>query len=217
MGAATTIQRFLPRRQRRLTQNDIDRYLTAVGTQLPLLAEEREELLARLRRWAEADDGKPVYMLNLMRYYDPPRAYPGAPTDFSGTAEQANAHYERGVTPLVLRCESYPLLTGRAQGTNLTPSAPEFDEWNRVLLMRYPSRRAFLDLLADPAYAKLWPYKAMAVQLVLLPVSGDLVLPELKAVAAGAAISLLLGVGWLRSALNNRGTSEHQGMPGRPR
>src|SRR5512135_2383787 len=132
MGVATTIQRLRPRRQRRLTQNDIDRYLTAIGTQLPLLAEEREELLARLRPWAEADDGKPVYMLNLMRYYDPPRTHPGGPT-FSGTSEQANAHYERRVAPLALQRGSYPLLTGRAQGANLFPSVSALDEWSRVL------------------------------------------------------------------------------------
>lgn len=211
MGVATTIQRVPLLRRGRLTQDDINRYLAAIGTQLPLLAEEREELLARLRRWAEADDGKPVYMLNLMRYYDQPHAHPGAPGAFSGTSEQANAHYERAVTPLALRRGSYPLLAGQAQGTNLFPSAPALDDWSRVLVMRYPSRRAFLDLLADPTYAALFPYKAMAVQLVLLPVSGGLVIPELKVVAAGAGISLFLGVGWLRSTLGNHRTSRRQG------
>src|SRR5512142_778020 len=206
MRVATTIQRVLLSRRGKLTQNEVDRYLTAIGTQLPLLAEEREELLARLRPWAEADDGKPVYMLNLMRYYGRPRTHPGAPT-FSGTSEQANAHYERRVAPLTLQRGSYPVLTGRAQGANLFPSASALDEWSRVLVMRYPSRRAFLDLLADPAYAVLLPYKAMAVQLVLVPVSADLVLPELRVVAAAAAISLILGVGWLRSTLRRSGSA----------
>src|SRR5512144_888956 len=144
MGVATTIQRVPLLRRGRLTQDDINRYLAAIGTQLPLLAEEREELLARLRRWAEADDGKPVYMLNLMRYYDQPRVHPGAPIDFSGTSQQANAHYERAVTPLALRRGSSPLLAGQAQGANLFPSAPTLDGWSRVLVMRSPSRRAFL-------------------------------------------------------------------------
>src|SRR5215213_6933045 len=47
---------------------------------------------ARLRAWAEADDGKPVYMLNLMRYYDELRPFPGAP-DFQGSPEESNTLY----------------------------------------------------------------------------------------------------------------------------
>jgi len=54
--------------QRTLTREEIDRDLTAVEKQIPLLPGEMPDFLARLRSWAEADDGKPVYLLELMRF-----------------------------------------------------------------------------------------------------------------------------------------------------
>ena len=47
---------------------------------------------------------------------------------------------------------------------------------------RFPSRRAFLSLLADPAYGPVEPYKKMALELVLVPVSGEVVLPAIPKV-----------------------------------
>ena len=55
--------------ERKLTQEEIDRCLEAVEKQVPLFPGEMPDFLARLRSWAEADDGKPVYMLELMRFY----------------------------------------------------------------------------------------------------------------------------------------------------
>jgi hypothetical protein len=45
----------------KLTKAEIDRYI-AFMEKLPLPAEEIKAVCARIRRWAEADDGKPVYM-----------------------------------------------------------------------------------------------------------------------------------------------------------
>jgi hypothetical protein len=62
------------------------------------------DFLARLRSWAEADDGKPVYMLELMRFLPQLRPFDGAP-DYQGTPEQANRYYEKRVA-LLLRASS---------------------------------------------------------------------------------------------------------------
>ena len=73
----------------KLTQAEIDRYL-AIIEKLPLPEERVQEFTARLRPWAEADDGKPVYMFNLIRFFPQLRAFPGAP-QFKGTPREANA------------------------------------------------------------------------------------------------------------------------------
>ena len=62
------------------------------------------------------------------------------------------------------------------------PIPPALDDWSRLALLRFPSRRAFLRLLADPAYGPVEPYKKMAVELVLVPVSGEVVLPAIPKV-----------------------------------
>jgi len=167
--------------RRKLTEEEIDRCLAAVEKQILLLPGEMPDFLARLRTWAEADDGEPVYSLELMRFYEEVQPFPGAP-DFQGTPEQANAYYEKHVAPLLLKHGGYPLVSGMTQGQNLMPIKPDLDNWTRVALIRFPSRHAFLSLLADPAYGPLEPYKKMALELVLVPVSGEVVLPSIPKV-----------------------------------
>jgi hypothetical protein len=185
--------------RRKLTREEIDRYLAA-AEQLPLPAEGKAATLARLRGWAERDDGKPVYMLNLMRFYPQLRRFPGSP-DFQGTPEQANAFYEQSVLWLLLRRAGYPLVGGRPQASALLEIPPALDGWSRVILVRYPNRRAFLSLLADPAYAPLVPYKVMALEIVLVPVAGAVRVPDLRLVAGSGLLILYLAVGWVLAAL----------------
>jgi hypothetical protein len=78
---------------RKLGSAEVARYLEKIERSAPMLGEERTAFLARVKAWAEADDGQPFYMLNLMRYHDTLRAFPGAPA-FAGTPREANALYE---------------------------------------------------------------------------------------------------------------------------
>jgi hypothetical protein len=187
--------------RRKLTREEIDRYLAA-AEKLPLPEEGKAAALARLRAWAESDDGKPVYMLNLMRLYPQLRRFPGAP-DFQGTPEQANELYEKSALWLLLRRAGYPLVGGRTQANALLEVPPALDGWSRVLMVRYPNRRAFLRLLADPAYAPLAPYKFMALEIVLVPVAGEVRAPDLRLVVGGGLLVLFLTVGWALAVLGN--------------
>ena len=172
--------------RRKLTREEIDRYLAA-AEKLSLPEDGKAATLARLRAWAERDDGKPVYMLNLMRFYPQLRRFPGSP-DFQGTPEQANEFYEKSVARLLFQRAGYPLVGGRPQANALLEVSPALDGWSRVVLVRYPNRRAFLSLVADPAYAPFVPYKFMALEIVLVPVAGEVRVPDLR-LAVGAACS----------------------------
>ena len=66
-------------------------------------------------------------------------------------------------------------------------------------MVRYPDRRAFLSLLADPAYGPLVPYKMMAVELVLVPVAGDVVIPDLRVAFGGLLLITFLTIAWFRA------------------
>jgi hypothetical protein len=185
--------------RRKLTRDEIDRYLTA-AEKLSVPEEGKAATLARLRAWAESDDGKPVYMLNLMRFHPQLRRFPGAP-DFQGTPEQANELYEKSVLWLLFRRAGYPVVGGRPQANALIQVPPALDGWGRVVVVRYPNRRAFLSLLAGPAYAPLAPYKFMALEIVLVPVAGDVRAPDLRLVVGGVLLVLFLSVGWALAAL----------------
>ena len=98
-----------------------------------------------------------------------------------------------------LAAGAYPLFGGMTQGENIIEDAAELDNWSRVIVMRYPSRRAVLELFADPAYAPFEPYKMMALQVVLVPTQGDMVVPELRWLLGGVLLLLFMAIGWLRA------------------
>jgi hypothetical protein len=180
----------------KLTQAEIDHYMPIIE-KLPLPAEEIKAITSRIRPWAEADDGKPVYMLNLIHFFPELRTFPGAP-EFKGTPEEANAYYEKSITWLWLSHAAYPIFGGGSQAKNLINMQPE-REWGRVAIARYPNRRTFLKLLSDPAYAPMEPYKFIALEIDLVPVAGDMVIPDLRWVVGGGFVVIFLLVGRVRA------------------
>ena len=80
-----------------LSKADVDRYVTILEKAIPVEWEERDEFLRRLRTWGEADDGQPVYMLNVMRFFEQTKAMPGVPADIR--PREANARYESSWRP----------------------------------------------------------------------------------------------------------------------
>jgi len=182
----------------KLTQAEIDQYVANIE-KLPLPEKAVQAFITRLRSWAEADDGKPVYMFNLIHFFPKLQPFPGAP-DFKGTPEQANAYYEKRLIWLWLSHASYPTFIGVPQAKNVINMQPE-RTWGNMTVVRYPNRRTFLKLISHPAYAPLAAYKFMAVELDLVPVSKAMVVPDLRWVVGASFVIIFLLVGWLRLTL----------------
>ncbi|MGO9019591.1 MAG: hypothetical protein ACLQVJ_14705 [Syntrophobacteraceae bacterium] len=182
----------------KLTQEEINHYLAAIEKNAFPPAE-KTETLARLRAWAEMDDGKSVYMINLLRNYDQLHHYAGTP-DFQGTPEQSNKIYEEKAVPFLIMRGSYPMFIGRPQGKNILGFEPALNDWSEVLLVRYRDRRAFLSLVADPQYAPIMPYKLMATQINLIPNTASALIPDMRLIIGGTFLLLFLAVGWIRAA-----------------
>jgi hypothetical protein len=182
----------------KLTQAEIDQYV-AIIEKLPLPEKAVQAFIAHLRPWAEADDGKPVYMFNLIHFFPKLQPFPGAP-EFKGTPEQANAHYEKSLIWLWLSHASYPTFIGAPQAKSLINMQPE-RTWGNMTVVRYPNRRAFLKLISHPTYAPLAPYKFIAVELDLVPVSSGTVVPDLRWLVGGGFVIVFLLIEWVRPAL----------------
>ncbi|MGB9474343.1 MAG: hypothetical protein WCE87_04660 [Candidatus Udaeobacter sp.] len=182
----------------KLTQAEINQYL-AIIEKLPLPQNGVQSFIARLRPWAEADDGKPVYMFNLIHFFPRLQTFPGAP-EFKGTPEAANAHYEKSLLWLWLSHASYPTFIGAPQARNLINIQPE-RTWGNLTVVRYPSRRTFLKLISHSSYARVAGYKFMAVELDLVPVSSRTIIPDLRWLVGGGLAVIFLLVAWLRAAL----------------
>ena len=173
---------------------------------LPWEDEEAEKMRMHMRAWAESDDGRAVYMLNLMRYYDKLRPLPGL-EGFEGSPQEANDFYEKNVMHLLRREGGYPFFVGSMQGTssatqqstNLVTFDPRLDNWDSVLIVRYPSRRAFFNLVTDPEYQRYAPYKGASVLVGLVPMNGDMVLPLLHWGLAALLLVVFFACAWLHS------------------
>lgn len=88
-----------------------------------------------LKQFLQEDPGGPVVMLNLLRFRDGGQeTYEQYLRHFRPHAEARGAevlHYGSGGTALV---------------------AEDGQAWDAVLLVRYPTRRSFTEMVADPAY-----------------------------------------------------------------
>ena len=97
----------------------------------------------QLQRLVEAPDEVPVVMLNLLRYAD-------TANDGSGrTGREAYQHYGELVIPM---------LEARGAGfivyatTEQTVIGPADEEWDEMILVQYPSRAAFIDMITSADY-----------------------------------------------------------------
>lgn len=188
----------------KLSGKEIEQYMQQLEQGVRLPPADKAEFIDHLRAWAEADDGQAFYNFNLMRLYPQVQPVYGAPA-IAGSAAQVNAHYESVAIPLLLKLGGYPLVAGGAQktgshSTNLVGFEPEIDQWSTLAAVRYASRRSFLQLLTTPEYMAVMPYKMAALKLALVPVDGDIVIPDLRFVLASLLLSLFLLIGWIRSA-----------------
>ncbi len=100
----------------------------------------------QLRDLVESTVDSPVVMLNLLRFRD--RATGGTGRDgLSG--REAYARYGANVRPFLEAVGGRVLWQGRADSVVIGGSD---DAWDAVILVEYPSRRAFLEMVSSPRY-----------------------------------------------------------------
>jgi uncharacterized protein (DUF1330 family) len=109
-----------------------------------------------LDRFLAGDDGQPVVMLNLLRFA------PGGQARYAEYARQTGAH---------LAAVGGEVIYAGSGGTPLV--AEDGQAWDAVLLVRYPSRAAFLEMVASPDYQAITHLRSEALaEAVLQPTTG---------------------------------------------
>ncbi len=102
----------------------------------------------RLRAFLQDDDGKPIVMINLLRYRE--RAeYPEGSGFAPCTGAEAYQRYGEAAAPHLARVGARLLWRGVVRGV---PIAPPSEGWDEALLVEYPSREAFATMVSDPDY-----------------------------------------------------------------
>ena len=107
---------------------------------------------ADLKRFLETTPDEPVVMLNLLRF----------------KAEGGRESYERYAREIVPFLEKVGAEMVYLGDTSTALVAPDAHDWDAVLLVRYPSRRAFSRMVADPDYQRITSLRTEALSEAVL-------------------------------------------------
>jgi uncharacterized protein (DUF1330 family) len=106
-----------------------------------------------LKRFLQEDDGNPVVMLNLLRFKP------------DGGRDSYNK-YARAIVPFLEQVGGEVVYFGDTSTPLVQPGAG--NDWDAVLLVRYPSRRAFSEMVADPDYQAITHLRTEALDAAVL-------------------------------------------------
>jgi uncharacterized protein (DUF1330 family) len=106
-----------------------------------------------LKRFLQEDDGQPVVMLNLLRFKP------------DGGAERY-AEYAQAIIPFLNKVGGEVVYLGDAATPLVQPE--HGNDWDAVLLVRYPNRQAFSAMVADPDYQQITHLRTEALDAAVL-------------------------------------------------
>lgn len=127
----------------------------------------------QVRVLRDAPEQGPITMVNLLKFRAQARYEDGDEAPCSG--REAYARYKHAFTKTVGDVsQAQVLYQGPVQQAFIgQPGRPETD-WDEVLIVRYPSRRHFLAMMADPTYREALRHRYAGLErTVLLRCSGS--------------------------------------------
>jgi len=187
-----------------LSQQEVDALIAAVEENGRARGGADPELLAAFRAVGEADDGREFYMVNLMRHREK-ALYPDG-YDYGEDIRAAERRYAAGILPELLKRASIPVFLGTPTGRFLQPEGA--DVWDQVGVVRYRSRRDFLEMVGHPELAEIGVHKWASIEKThVFPVRAELsfiwirsAVAVLLALIGGALHLLLRNAPWYRRA-----------------
>jgi uncharacterized protein (DUF1330 family) len=109
----------------------------------------------QIKRLAESEEEGPVVMLNLLRFGK-------AAGDDSGKSG-AESYDTYGEKMRDIMAERGIKLLWRGRADSVVIGDDEADDWDVVLLVQYPSRKAFLEMAGSKEYDKVGEHRTAAL------------------------------------------------------
>jgi uncharacterized protein (DUF1330 family) len=98
-----------------------------------------------------------LVMLNLLKYRSR-ASYPDQQSELSG--QQAYAIYAKSAFKFVSQVGGKPIWMGSAQASII---APEGEDWDKIILVKYPSIEAFISMITNPDYKNITQHRTAAL------------------------------------------------------
>jgi hypothetical protein len=173
-----------------LRPDEVDRYMKAV--ERVHVYGDNDAIKARLRSFLEADDGREFFMVNLLRYRATPQPFEGMRA--GETSREAMQRYSGAFMPAILSRAGWLVSGGQAAVADLERWGVQPDaDWAIYGLVRYRSRRDLAEVISDPAFDNVHPYKFAAIEATrAFPVSPAIMLLSPRLVVALVILVLAL-------------------------
>lgn len=114
----------------------------------------------RLEDFLKASEATPLVMINLLRYRER-AAYPPGSDAEPCSGREAYQRYAAVALRTVAEAGGRPLWLGEVASTLI---APDGEAWDDAILVEYPSRKAFLDMIARPDYQAASVHRSAALE-----------------------------------------------------
>jgi len=108
---------------------------------------------------AQTDDTSPIMMLNLLRYREQ-ADYTDHPDQSACSGREAYQRYAAKAVACIESVGGRVCFAGAAQTMVI---GPEGEQWDDVLLIQYPSRQAFFDMLSSEQYRAIGFHRTAAL------------------------------------------------------
>jgi uncharacterized protein (DUF1330 family) len=141
----------------RLSAAEVDHYLAIIKGQ-DQKPGGRHDLTA-LRDFLEKDDGQPFYTVNLYRFHAEAQYLKGSEyfdRDVGGSGQEAFARFSKVMIKLLVSHSSHPIFASNwVHG--------ESSKWDKLVIVRYKSRRDIAELFASDEFADVSEHKWAAL------------------------------------------------------
>ena len=136
-----------------LSQPEVEKYMAIIQAQTSTYDVRHD--LGALRQFLQQDDGRPFYTVNLYKFNR--RAGYASGSMYGGTGTEAYARFSSVMVALLAARASHPIF-----GSLWSDSAAS--GWDRVVIVRYRSRRDIADLFASTEFAAASVHKWASIE-----------------------------------------------------
>jgi hypothetical protein len=163
------------------------------------------DIIAFIEKFGREDSGRQFLMVNNIDYDAHPPAVAGAAPGES--AEQLMGRYMEHMIPALLQRASHPVLMGPAVYPSIDVVGIDGAEnWDSGALFRYRSRRAFLEIVTNPAFSGKHHFKAAALdKTIAYPIEPSLYLGDPRLLLGLILLALTALIDLVRTARRDAG------------
>lgn len=121
----------------------------------------------QVRALRDAPDDQPITMVNLLKFRAQARYEDGEAAPRTG--REAYARYKHAFTETVgAVSQAKVMFSGPVQQVFIGQAGTPEADWDEVLVVRYPSRKHFLAMMADPTYREALRHRYAGLERTVL-------------------------------------------------